>query len=268
MVRMKLVVRWMRVRMVLAFCGLAWAIGCVTAPETGRKQLLLIGADQELQLGLQAFTEMKQQVPVSKDAKAKALVEKVGRRIAAVAELPGAQWEFVGFESQEANAFCPPGGKGGVYTGILPITRDEAGLAAVIGHEVAHAAAHHGAERMSRAMITQGLGEVATAYVGGKDQRYQAAFGSLYGIGIQLGETLPHSRKQESEADQIGLIWMAKAGYDPEAAVGFWQRFAEYNRGQGSKTPLFLRTHPLDEQRIADLKQWMPRAKAAFRPAP
>lgn len=257
----------MRVRVVLALCGLAWASGCVTAPETGRKQLVLIGSDQELQLGLQAFSQMKQEVPVSKDPKVNALVEKVGRRIAAVATLPGAQWEFVVFESQDANAFCLPGGKVGVYTGILPITRDEAGLATVIGHEVAHAAAHHGAERMSRAMITQGIGEVATAYVGGKDQRYQAAFGSLYGIGIQVGEALPHSRAQESEADQIGLIWMAKAGYDPEAAVGFWQRFAEYNRSRGSNTPLFLRTHPLDEQRIASLKQWMPRAKAASRPA-
>ena len=253
--------------MVLALCGLAWVFGCVTAPETGRKQLVLIGAEQERQLGLQAFTQMKQETPVSRDPKANALVKKVGQRIAAVAELPGAQWEFVVFESQEANAFCLPGGKVGVYTGILPITRDEAGLAAVIGHEVAHAAAHHGAERMSRAMITQGVGEVATAYVGGQSQSSQAMFGSLYGIGIQLGETLPHSRKQESEADQIGLIWMAKAGYDPEAAVGFWERFAEYNQRRGSSTPLFLRTHPLDERRIADLKQWMPRAKAAFRPA-
>ena len=220
-----------------------------------------------MQLGLQAFSDMKKETPVSKNAAAMALVEKVGRRIAAVADLPGAEWEFVLFESPEANAFCLPGGKVGVYTGILPITKDEAGLATVIAHEVAHAAAHHGAERMSRAIITQGLGEVASAYVGGKDPRYQAAFGSLYGIGVQVGETLPPSRKQESEADQIGLIYMAKAGYDPEAAVAFWERFAEYNRRQGSQTPAFLRTHPLDERRIADLKQWMPQAKAAYRPA-
>jgi predicted Zn-dependent protease len=264
---MNKLVWWRRVRRGCGVCLVAWACGCATAPETGRKQLLLIGADQELQLGMQAFSQMKQEVPISKDPKVNALVEKVGRRIAGVANLPGAQWEFVVFESQEANAFCLPGGKVGVYTGILPITRDEAGLATVIGHEVAHAAARHGAERMSRAMVTQGIGEVATAYVGGKDARYQAAFGSLYGIGIQLGETLPHSRSQESEADQIGLIWMAKAGYDPEAAVSFWERFAEYNRRRGSSTPRFLRTHPLDEQRIAELKQWMPRAKAAFRPA-
>lgn len=264
---MKKVMRSKPVQALLVCLGLAWMFGCVTAPETGRKQLVLIGGAQELQLGLQAFDQMKHEVPISKDARTKALVEKVGRRIAAVADLPGAEWEFVVFESADANAFCLPGGKVGVYTGILPITRDEAGLATVIGHEVAHAAAHHGAERMSRAMVTQGLGEVASAYLGGKDPRYQAAFGSLYGIGTQLGETLPHSRKQESEADQIGLIWMAKAGYNPETAVGFWQRFAEYNQRQGSQTPLFLRTHPLDEQRIANLKQWMPQAKAAYRPA-
>ncbi|HNU98370.1 MAG: M48 family metallopeptidase [Verrucomicrobia bacterium] len=264
---MKRPMRWMRPRALLVGCAVFWIAGCVTAPETGRRQLVLIGSAQEMQLGLQAFSDMKKETPVSKNAAAMALVEKVGRRIAAVADLPGAEWEFVLFESPEANAFCLPGGKVGVYTGILPITKDEAGLATVIAHEVAHAAAHHGAERMSRAIITQGLGEVASAYVGGKDPRYQAAFGSLYGIGVQVGETLPHSRKQESEADQIGLIYMAKAGYDPEAAVAFWERFAEYNRRQGSQTPAFLRTHPLDERRIADLKQWMPQAKAAYRPA-
>lgn len=260
---------WIRVGGWLAVASaLVLLAGCTTAPETGRKQLSLVGAGQETQLGLQAFDQMKKEVPVSKDPAANALVQKVGRRIAAVAELPNAQWEFVVFESQQANAFCLPGGKVGVYTGIFPITKDEAGLATVIGHEVAHAAAHHGAERMSRAMVTQGVGEIASAYIGGKDPRYQATFGSLYGLGIQVGEALPHSRQQEAEADEIGLIYMAKAGYDPEAAVGFWQRFADYNRKAGGTTPWFLRTHPLDEKRIEDLKKWMPRAKASYRPAP
>lgn len=246
--------------------ALALLVGCATAPETGRRQLILIGPGEETQLGIQAFSQTKQQVPISKDAQVNALVQKVGQRIAAVADLPNAQWEFVVFESPEANAFCLPGGKVGVYTGILPITKDEAGLATVIGHEVAHARAHHGAERMSRAMVRDGLGEIATSYVGSKDPRYQAAFGSLYGLGTQIGEALPHSRTQESEADRIGLLYMARAGYDPEAAVAFWQRFAEYNRRQGGSTPAFLRTHPLDEKRIADLQSWMPQAKQEYRP--
>src|SRR5256885_15925058 len=134
-------------------------IGCTTVPETGRKELNFIPAGQEMQLGLTSFNQMKQQVPVSHDPAANALVQKVGRRIASVAQLPNAQWEFVVFDSKEANAFCLPGGKVGVYTGILPITQNEAGLATVLGHEVAHAAAHHGAERMSDAMAMQAAGQ-------------------------------------------------------------------------------------------------------------
>jgi predicted Zn-dependent protease len=245
----------------------AGLLGCATAPETGRRQLILMGGAEESQLGVQAFEQTKKEVPVNRDPQLNALVQKVGRRIAAVARLPQAQWEFVVFESKEANAFCLPGGKVGVYTGLLPITRDEAGLATVIGHEVAHAEARHGAERMSRAMVRQGVGEAANSYLGSKDARYQQAFGSLYGTGTQLLETLPHSRTQEAEADEIGLVRMAQAGYDPEAAVAFWQRFAAHNKAAGPRTPWYLRTHPLDEKRIQDLKQWMPRAKAAFRPA-
>jgi predicted Zn-dependent protease len=241
--------------------------GCATAPETGRRQLILMGGAEEVQLGLQSFEQTKKEIPISRDPAVNALVQKVGRRIAGVAHLPNAQWEFVVFQSPEANAFCLPGGKVGVYTGILPITKDEAGLATVIGHEVAHAEARHGAERMSRAMVRQGVGDAASSYIGKKDARYQQAFGSLYGAGSQLLEALPHSRKQESEADEIGLIYMARAGYDPEAAVTFWQRFAAHNKAAGNTTPWYLRTHPLDEKRIEDLRQWMPRAKAAFKPA-
>src|SRR5437667_2153490 len=127
---------------------------CATVPETGRHQLRLVSAGEEMQLGLTSFDKMKQEVPISRDPEANALVQRVGKRIAAVAapDLPGAQWEFVVFDSPEANAFCLPGGKVGVYKGILPITQTEAGLATVLGHEVAHAAAHHGAERMSEAV--------------------------------------------------------------------------------------------------------------------
>src|SRR5438046_3712706 len=148
-------------------------IGCETVPETGRKQLNFIPGSQEMQLGLTSFNQLKQQTPVSHDPAANALVQKVGRKIASVAQLPNAQWEFVVFDSKEANAFCLPGGKVGVYSGLLPITKDEAGLATVIGHEVAHAVAHHGGERMSQAMATQLGGEVVGAALSNADPRVQ-----------------------------------------------------------------------------------------------
>src|SRR6185436_5501499 len=206
---------------------------------------------------------MKQETPVSKDPQANAMVQKVGRRIAAVSGLTNAQWEFVVFESKEANAFCLPGGKVGVYTGILPITKDEAGLATVIGHEVAHAVARHGGERMTTALGIQGVGQVlgsATA-----ESKWHNAATQVYGLGSQLSVALPHSRLQESEADHIGILYMARAGYNPEAAVSFWERFGEYNRQSGSGTPWFLRTHPVDETRVKQLKGWLPEAKQQYR---
>jgi predicted Zn-dependent protease len=241
--------------------------GCGTVSETGRRQFNFMSPGQEMQLGFSEFEKMKKEVPVSKDPNLIALVQKVGKRVAAEADLPGAQWEFVVFESKEANAFCLPGGKVGVYTGIFPITKDEAGLATVIGHEVAHAVARHGGERMSVAMGLQTAGAVAGAIIGNsKYANYGPAFTQVYGVGSQLGASLPHSRMQEAEADEIGLIYMARAGYDPEAAVGFWQRFGQYNRPAGANTPWFLRTHPTDNQRVENLKALMPKAKAQFRP--
>jgi len=196
-----------------------------------------------------------------------ALVQKVGKRVAAVAgkDMPNAQWEFVVFDNPEANAFCLPGGKVGVFKGILPITKDEAGLATVIGHEVAHAIARHGAERMSEAMVIQGGGQLLGASLSKSDPKWQQTAALAYGMGTQVGLELPHSRKQESEADEIGLIYMARAGYDPEEAVKFWQRFSDFNKQHGgNSTPQFLRTHPLDDVRIQQLQQWMPKAKAEF----
>jgi predicted Zn-dependent protease len=243
--------------------------GCSTVPETGRTQLNLISSSEEMQLGLTSFNKMKAEVPVSKDAVKNALLQKVGRRIAAVAQLPGAQWEFVLFDSKEANAFCLPGGKVGVYAGILPITKDEAGLATVIGHEVAHAVAKHGAERISEALLLQTGGVALGAALSSYTPETQALAATAYGLTAQLGRELPHSRKQESEADHIGLLYMARAGYNPEAAVAFWQRFAEYNRARGDATPSFLRTHPLDSKRIDDIRARLPEAKSQLRaPAP
>ncbi len=262
------------------FCGLAllstagalFLAGCTTVPVTGRHELNFVSSEQEVQLGLSSFDELKKSTPVSHDAAANALVQRVGTRIAQVAgpDLPNAKWEFVVFESKEANAFCLPGGKVGVYTGILPITQTDAGLATVLGHEIGHAVAHHGASRMSHAVVAQGLGEAAGAAIGSSSYaQYQNTFMSLYGIGSKVGLELPYDRSQESEADHIGIVYMARAGYDPKEAVAFWQRFAAYNKEQGGGQQdnfltKFLRTHPVDEKRIQQLQAWLPEAQAEF----
>jgi metalloendopeptidase OMA1, mitochondrial len=252
----------------LAVLGALLFTGCQTVPETGRSQLNLVSSDEEVKLGVTAFQQTKQKTPISKDAKANEMLQRVGTRIAGVANLPNAQWEFVVFESPEANAWCLPGGKVGVYTGILPITKNEAGLATVIGHEVAHATAHHGAERMSQQMVAQLGGTAAGALVSGQSQATQTLVGQAYGVASEVGVLLPFSRKQEAEADYIGLLYMARAGYDPAEAVAFWQRFSEFNRQHGGSQGLsFLRTHPLDEQRIQNLKAELPKAQVEYQKA-
>lgn len=242
--------------------------GCSTVPETGRKQLNMFSSQEEMKLGLTEFDKMKKDVPISKDAEANAMVQRVGKRIAAVAQLPDAQWEFVVFDSKEANAFCLPGGKVGIYTGILPICKDDAGLAAVMGHEVAHAVARHGGERMTAATGISTFGQLGGAYLGTTKYADWAPLAmQAYGVGSEVGVALPHSRSQEAEADEIGLIYMARAGYDPKAAVGFWERFAEYNaKAGGEQTAWFLSTHPTDADRIANLKALLPKAEAQYRP--
>jgi predicted Zn-dependent protease len=237
---------------------------CSTAPITGRRQLSLVSAGQEAELGLTEFEKMKKDTPISRDPSANALLQKVGKRIAAAAanDLPDAKWEFVVFESKEANAFCLPGGKIGVYTGILPITRDEAGLATVLGHEVAHATAHHGAERMSQQMVAQGVGQLGGVAI--TDPRWSQLFQTVYPVGAQVGVLLPFSRKDESEADRIGLHYMARAGYDPAAAVAFWERFS--SSMPASSAPTLLRTHPVDSVRIADIKKYLFEARQEYKP--
>lgn len=249
-------------KLLLLFLPVLLLAGCSTVPETGRKQFNFLSPDQEMEMGLASFTEMKKEVPLSQDVEAAAMVERVGKRIAAVAPLPNAQWEFVLFESKEANAFCLPGGKVGVYTGILPYTQDEAGLATVIGHEVAHAVARHGGERVSQQMGMEAVGAVLSTSM--QNSKWQAAAVTAYGLGGQVGYALPHSRLQESEADEMGLLYMARAGYNPEAAVAFWQRFAELEK-EGGGSPWFLRTHPVSADRAEKLKEFMPRALQEYR---
>lgn len=246
--------------------GAAWAVallaatGCYTVPETGRKSLVLVPPDQEAQLGAQAFAEIRTQERISTDPHALARVTRVGRRIAAAVgdDLPSAQWEFVVFDSPELNAFALPGGKVGVYAGLLELAADDDELAIVIGHEIAHVTARHGGERMT---IQQGV-QLGGAVLGGvADNQLSANASNLlkiaYGAGSQVLGVLPHSRMQESEADKIGLRYAARAGYDPRAAVSFWLKMNQQKQRAGAP-PKFLSTHPSGDDRIADLNAEIP----------
>jgi len=243
--------------------------GCTTVPVTGRQSLNLISSDQEMQLGLSSFEQMKKDTPISKNQAANDQVQRVGKRIAQIAgaDMKQAQWEFVVFESQEANAFCLPGGKVGVYTGLLPIAKSDAGLATVLGHEIGHAVAHHGSERMSEAMVMETGGQLLGTSLSSYDPKIQSAAALAYGLGSKVGRELPHSRKQESEADEIGLIYMARAGYDPAEAVAFWQRFSGA-KGTDKSPPgildRLLSTHPVDADRIKHLQQLQAEAQTEY----
>ncbi|MFT4590419.1 MAG: putative Zn-dependent protease [Candidatus Binatia bacterium] len=239
--------------------------GCYTVPETGRRDLMLYSPEAEMKMGFSEFDRMKSESKINKDPKINAMVTSVGKRIAAVAELPNAQWEFVVFENPSPNAFCLPGGKIGIHTGILPITKNEAGLATVMGHEVAHAVARHGGSRMSKGIFRNVGGQIVGLLTSQRSQMAQKWSQTAYGVGSDLGMKA-YSRSHESEADKIGLWYMARAGFDPQEAVYFWQRFAEYNRSAGGDTAWFLRTHPLDEKRVENLQALMPEAKRQYRP--
>jgi predicted Zn-dependent protease len=240
-------------------------VSCATVPETGRRQLRLVNAQEEMQLGLTEFQKLKKSTPISQDAAINELVQRVGQRIAAVAALPDAKWEFVVFDQPKtANAFCLPGGKVGVFTGILPITKDETGLATVIGHEVAHAVAHHGAERISEGLLVQLGGQVLGEAMKNNSESAREIALAAFGLGGTVGVMLPHSREQETEADDIGLIYMARAGYDPRNAVEFWKRFATYNAKSGGTPMQFLSTHPVDSVRIRNLETRLPAALAEY----
>ncbi len=237
---------------------------CDTVPVTGRSQLMLLPEGTEVEMGLTAYREVLSKGKVSADSTLNAQVTRVGRRIA---EATGKnyQWEFRVLEDKQANAFCLPGGKVAVYTGILPLTQDDAGLAAVLGHEVSHAIARHGGERVSQGLLVQtGLAATQVA-LARNDPRMVQSVTSLLGAGAAVGLLLPWSRAQESEADHLGLVYMAKAGYHPSAARDLWVRMAQAERSQGR--PLeFLSTHPAPETRIRQIEGWIPEALQYYRP--
>ena len=239
---------------------------CETVPYTGRSQLQFMSPQQESQLGVQAYQQTLAKARLSPDAAASAMVARVGSRIAAVTGHPEYQWEYrLIQDDKQANAFALPGGKVAVYTGILPITRDESGLAAVLGHEIGHVVARHGGERVSQqTLVNVGLETTMAALSSGNPVTVQA-IASLPGAGATVGVLLPWSRAQESEADHIGLILMAKAGYDPHAARDLWLRMAAASQGPG-RPPEFLSTHPSEPTRIRQIEAWIPEAMQSYHP--
>lgn len=245
-----------------------FSLECSTVPLTGRKQLDLVPASQMLSMSFQQYSDFLKQNKLSTDANQTAMVKRVGQKIQHAVEkyfadnnlsdeLKGYQWEFNLVESKEVNAWCMPGGKVVVYTGILPLTQDESGLAVVLGHEISHAVAKHGDERMSQGLLTQLGGVALQVALQNKPQQTQQLYMAAFGLGAQVGILLPFSRTQESEADRLGLIFMSMAGYDPNTALSFWQRMAAQSKGA---PPEFLSTHPSDQTRINKIKDEIPEA--------
>lgn len=233
--------------------------GCATVPYTERQQIMMVSEEQESQIGATLFTEIKQESKLSGDGRINSMVSEVGRRIAAAADKPEYNWEFVVIEDESVNAFALPGGKVAFNTGIMPVCKDEAGIAAVMGHEVAHALARHGSERMSQQQALSIGGVALMAAISGRSPVVREGVMQAYGLGSQVGVLLPYSRKHELEADRIGMILMAKAGYDPRQAVAFWERMLARKEGAPSPPP-FLSTHPSDRKRVEELKGFLPEA--------
>ena len=233
-------------------------IACAKAPITNRTQFIILPQAFEMQLGASAYLSMLETEKTSRNKHYAQTVRRVGRRIAAVSHTPNLRWQYTVFDDdKQVNAFALPGGKIGVYTGMMPVAKTDAGLATVMAHEVAHATARHGGERMSLGILLQ-MGSAALASaMKKKDKKTTGRVLAAYGVGTALALALPFSRKQEGEADRIGLIYMAKAGYDPREAVAFWERMGAAGRGA---PPEFLSTHPGYRTRIKNLRKWMPEA--------
>lgn len=226
-------------------------------PITGRKQLVAVSEEQMLPLGLNSYRDILSKSQVVETGPAVDMVRGIAERIIKVVERPDLKWEVNLIASDQANAFALPGGKVAVYTGILPIATNEDGLAAIIGHEIAHIIARHGAERMSHQQLVQFGSMALSMSVGDMDYETQKMVLGALGLGAQYGFILPFSRKHESEADKIGLIYLAKACFNPEEAPRLWERMAQASEKQ---VPEFSSTHPAPETRIEQLKSWLPEA--------
>jgi predicted Zn-dependent protease len=253
---------------IVLFSLLLASVACSTVPITGRRQLSLVSSSEMQSMSYSAYRQVLDTSKVLNNNDA-AMVKRVGLRIKGAVEsymaqnnmsdqLAGFQWEFNLIQDKQVNAWCMPGGKVAVYTGILPLTKNETGLAVVMGHEIAHAIAKHGDERMSQGLAAQLGSAAAQVAVSNRTPAAQNIFLSAFGVGAQLG-LLKYGRTQESEADHLGLIFMAMAGYDPQQSIPFWERMAA-QKGAGGAPPEFLSTHPSDATRINNLKRLMPDA--------
>lgn len=249
-------------------------IACSRVPITERNQLTVIPQGQLRSMAFEQYNQFLAAEQVITGTPEAEMVQRVGSKLAAATEqylrdnnlsekIEGFQWEYKLISNEQANAFCMPGGKIAVFTGILPITKDETGLAVVLGHEIAHAVAKHGNERMSQELATQLGGIALDVALSQKPEQTRQIFMAAYGLGTQVGVLLPYSRLHETEADKLGLIFMALAGYNPEEALDFWQRMQQ--NSSGTAPPEFLSTHPSHETRIETIRNYLPKAKKYYR---
>lgn len=261
----------------ICLVGTVAFVQCKRVPLTGRKQLNLIPEREMVQMAGQEYRQFLTQnkvvsttAPPSPDA---AMVTRVGQKLANAAtiyltqkglskQLEGYKWEFNLVQSNEVNAWCMPGGKVVVYTGILPLTQNETGLAVVLGHEISHAIARHGNERMSQGLLAQTGSLMLNVALSQKPEQTRAIFNTAYNLGAQYGALLPYSRFQELEADKLGLYFMAMAGYDPNQATDFWNRMSKMG---GNKPPTFMSTHPSDDQRILEIRKELPKVMPYYK---
>jgi predicted Zn-dependent protease len=241
---------------------------CSTVPLIGRKQVSLFPESEMVAMSLTSYSQFLSENKVSTNKEQSDMVKRVGARMSVAVEkylrdngfqdrVADFKWEFNLVQNDAANAWCMPGGKVVFYTGIMPLAKNDAGVAVVMGHEIGHAVARHGNERMSQQMLVQFGGIALSEAVKTKPEQTKSIFQTAYGLGTQLGVMLPYSRQHEYEGDKLGLIFMAMAGYDPKEAISFWERMAANSTG---KTPEFLSTHPVEQNRIEAIKQYLPEA--------
>lgn len=265
----------MIIRFLISASLLLTISACSTVPITGRSQLNLIPGSSMLSMSLQQYDQFLKEHKVSSNKEQTAMVKRVGERVKNAVEryfassglqglLADYQWEFNLVEDKQVNAWCMPGGKVVVYSGLLPVAKDDAGLAVVMGHEIAHAIAEHGNERMSQGLLAQMGGVALSTALSKQPAATQQLWMSVYGAGSQYGAILPYGRMQESEADHLGLVFMTMAGYDPNEAIPFWERMAAGKSGQAP--PEFLSTHPSSATRIANIRRLIPEVKRNYGP--